>query len=327
MARLTKSMRNSRRSHFERIAVAALAAAAVTTVYAPQARAGVIPLGDAANYAVLYDGTGGQNLTITNATIDGNVGVGGTGVAWFLGPDTITGELNFAATATIRYHNTNGSNVGPTAVNYGAGPVNTDLGNLASLSSSLAGLGSNLALTGTQTVNESSGQLDTVNGVTYRIFNVTSYSEINGTLLTIKGDGSGDPVVFNFAFNANVVLKGDVALAGGLTSADQVLWNFTTSGDSIRLNNNAAGYPLPDAFIGDILAPNDALSLMNANLDGRVFGGDGTVMQIESGDTINAPLDSPPALVPEPGSLSLLGTALLALTGLSLARRRRKTIG
>ena len=51
------------------------------------------------------------------------------------------------------------------------------------LSSSLAGLGNNLAINGNQTVNESAGQSDTVNGVTYRVSNVTSYNENDGKLL------------------------------------------------------------------------------------------------------------------------------------------------
>ena len=105
--------------------------------------------------------------------------------------------------------------------------------------------------------------------------------------MTINGDGSGDPVVFNFAIG-NVNLGGDVSLTGGLTD-DQVIWNFTSSNQNIQLNNNASSYPLPDAFQGIILAPNDAISLVNANLDGRVFGGGSCDMHIVSGDTINAP--------------------------------------
>jgi hypothetical protein len=51
----------------------------------------------------------------------------------------------------------------------------------------------------------------------------------------------------------------------------------------------------PNAFHGVILAPNDAISLTNANLDGRVFGSDSSDMQIVSGATVNAS-------VPEEGS-------------------------
>lgn len=279
-----------------------------------QVRADSLPLGLAADYAVLYEGIGGHNLSITNVTINGNVGVGGTGAVQFSGPGTIAGQLDFSATNSGQFSNSNGSNVGPTSVNYSVAEVTNALGTVNSLNSSLAGLGSSLAISGNQTINESAGQLDTVGGVTYRVFNVASYSVGNGNLVTIVGDGSGDPVVFNFAFNSNVNLGGDVAL-GGL-SDDQVLWNFTTSGKNIHLNNNASSFPLPAAFQGDILAPNDAISLVNANLDGRVFGGDSSDMQIVSGDTINAP-----KAAPEPATLSLLATALVAFFALALWRK------
>jgi hypothetical protein len=70
--------------------------------------------------------------------------------------------------------------------------------------------------------------------------------------------------------------------------------------------------------MGDILAPNDALSLVNANLDGRVLGGDSSDMQIVSGDTINAPVNTP-----LPAALPLFATGLGGL-GLLGWRRKRK---
>ena len=51
-----------------------------------------------------------------------------------------------------------------------------------------------------------------------------------------------------------------------------MIWNFTSSGKNVGLNNNASSYP-GVAFHGIILAPNDKISLVNANLSGRVFGG------------------------------------------------------
>jgi uncharacterized repeat protein (TIGR01451 family) len=246
-------------------------------------------LGAAGDYAILYTGTGGHNLSITNITAHGNVGVGGTGVVQFSGPGTIGGRLDFAAASTGQNHNTNGSNVGPTSVNFGVSPVTTALNTVTTLSSSLAGLGNSITINGTQTINASDGQAVTLGGVNYRIFKVTSYSENDGKLVTINDDVVGDPVVvFNFGFSSNVNLGGDVALTGGLTD-DQVVWNFTSSGKNVSLNNNASSFPTLD-FHGIILAPNDAISLVNANLNGRVFGGNSSDMQIVSGDSIRAPL-------------------------------------
>jgi uncharacterized repeat protein (TIGR01451 family) len=260
--------------------------------------------GAAANYAVLYEGNGGHNLSITNVTVNGTIGVGGTGKVQFSGPGTITGRLDFSAASTGQYSNNNASNVGPISVNYNVAAVTNALNTVNSLSSSLAGLGNNLAIGGTQTINESAGQLKTVNGVTYRVFNITSYSETDGSVVTINGDGSGNPVVFDFDSNTNVNLGGDVTLTGGLTD-DQVIWNFTSSNQAVQLNNNASSYPQPAAFHGVILAPNDKISIVNASLDGRVFGGNCSDMQIVSGDTINAPMTSG----------TLLNTATVSATG------------
>ncbi len=291
-----------------------LAALLLTVLAVPSTRANEVAIGvSASQYAVLYEGAGGKNLSISNVTINGNVGVGGTGVVQFSGPGTINGRLDFSAANSGQFKNTNGSNVGPSSVNYSVAAVIIALNDVLSLNSSLAGLGSSLVINGTQTVNESAGQLDTINGVTYRVFNVTSYSSGDGKLLTINGDGSGDPVVFNFAFSSNVNLGGDVTLNG--LNDDQVLFNFTSSGKNVSLNNNASSFPTL-AFQGIILAPNDVILLTNANLDGRVFGGDSSDMQIVSGTTIKAP-----GVVPEPATLTLLGSGILALG--SFLRRRK----
>jgi choice-of-anchor A domain-containing protein len=292
-----------------RLFVIAAMALSLAALLVPCAWADGFSIGGAANYAVLYEGTGGHNLSISNVTVNGSVGVGGTGVVQFSGPGTIAGELDFSAGNLGQYHNTNGSNVGPTSVNYNVAAVTSDLILVNALSTSLgAEAGASIVINGNQTINASSGKLDAAGN---EVFTVTSYTEGNGNVLTINGNGHN--VVFNYAAGGNPQYGGDVVLTGGLTD-DQVLWNYTGT-NNLSLNNNASSFPLPDAFMGIILAPNAAISLVNANLDGRVFGGDSSDMQIVSGDTINSPVSAP-----EPSSLALLATGLFGLLG--FVRRR-----
>jgi PEP-CTERM motif len=165
---------------------------------------------------------------------------------------------------------------------------------------------------GNTTINGSAGVLD-ANG--NRVFNVTAYNAGNGNIVTINGDGHD--VVLNFLFNSNVNLGGDVTLVG--LGGDDVVWNFASSNQNISLNNNASSFPLPLAFQGIILAPNDALSIVNANLVGRVWGGDSHDMQVVSGDTLITPVTA----VPEPSTWAMM---LIGFVGLGFAFRhsRRK---
>ena len=84
-------------------------------------------------------------------------------------------------------------------------------------------------------------------------------------MLTINGDGVHS-VVFDFANGVN--LGGDVTLGGGLTP-DMVAWNFGGT-SNVQLNNIASSFPNV-AFQGIILASDNGISLVNANLNGRTF--------------------------------------------------------
>jgi len=277
------------------------------------ANATPIIMGDPANFVVLYEGLGGNTLNTNNTNISGNIGIGNTGQFAASGgctpsPCVINGNIEFAGTV----HESSSGTLITGTVTGGNANVATDLTNLNALSSTLGGetgtpLTINLNNLQTQTVSESSGNL--VNGD--RIFSVSSFNFTNGAILTIAGDGTGDPVVFSFTSSPS--FGGAINLTG-LTS-DQVLFNVTAS-NGLTINTNGA------TESGDFLDPNGAIQANHSVVNGRIFGGDSSNMQLVSGLTLNAP---PPSTVPEPSSMVLFATGLVGLFGGVLRRKRRIT--
>jgi hypothetical protein len=272
-------------------------------------------------YDVLYTGGGGNQLSITNVTVNGNIGVGGTGTVQFNGPGTINGTLGFNAANTGQYTNTNAGDVGPTSIAYSVGAIAADLSDLTSLSATLAGeSGTSVAIiNGTQTitVGTGAGQFGTQDANGNWIVDVSSVGDNAGQVLTINtgtGFTAGQTIVFDINGNAN--LQGDITLGSSLTS-DQLVWNFYNNGTA-SLNNNQSSYPTLD-WEGIILDPTGAVSLVNANLIGRVYGGDTHNTQIVSGDNITQPATA----TPEPSSLSFVLIGFL-LGGFGFVRLRRR---
>jgi len=281
---------------------------AVLLALLPLQRALAFTIDGGSDYAVLFEGAGGNTMHVTNVTVNGNLGVGNNGLLDLSGPATV-GRIDFSAADTGQFSNTNAANVftGPF---YNVAAVTTALNYLNSLNASLgAESGTDVSINGSTTINASAGTFHGSDSV----FNVTAFNTTNSDVLTINGDGIHD-VVLNFIglsanFNNQVVLN-------GLTS-DKVLYNFVggsglTGGPTLQVNDNGHNNPSNMVF-GDFLNPNGAISVVNTNLFGRVFGGDTHDIQIVSGDHIST-------AVPDPGSTVLLLSLSLGL----LAGAKRK---
>jgi VPDSG-CTERM motif len=280
----------------------------------PLPRALAFTIDGGSDYAVLFEGAGGNTMQVTNVTVDGNLGVGNNGLLHLDGPATV-GRIDFSAANTFpptsQFSNNNAANVfmGPF---YNVVAVTTALNFLNTLNTTLgAESGTNVNINGSTTINASAGIFHGSDSV----FNVTGFNTTNSDILTINGDGVHD-VVLNFIglsanFSNQVVLN-------GLTS-DQVLYNFVggsglTGGPTLQVNDNGHNNPTNMVF-GDFLNPNGAISVVNTNLFGRVFGGDTHDIQIVSGDHITT-------TVPDSGSTVLLLSLSLGL----LAGVKRKFI-
>jgi hypothetical protein len=287
-----------------------LGALCVATV--PYISQAAFSLDGGANFAVLFEGAGGNALQFNNGTISGDIGIAGTGQLQLSGGAAntiIDGNARFAG--PVNHTGTAGTDFAINGSFIGNDPtVQSAMNSLNTLNSTLgAENGTSVAINigngGSQTINASSGMLD-VSG--NRVFTVSSLSFVNGATLTLNGSAS-DYMVLNIAFSPS--FGGTINLAGGITS-DHVLFNFVggsgqTGGPTLTISSNGA------IEEGTFLDPNGNIQMNHSVLEGRLFGGDTHNLSVVSGASIYAP-------VPEPATLPL---ASLAAAMLIILRRRK----
>src|SRR5262249_49132263 len=123
-------------------------------------------LGDAANYAILFEGANRGTLGVSNSNTNttgtgvgqgggiGNIGVGGTGFVSISGNSTVNGSVDFSATNTGQF-----SGLSPTGgVNYGVSTVTSALNTMNALNTTLGALpGTSAAVNSDTTINASDG--------------------------------------------------------------------------------------------------------------------------------------------------------------------------
>ena len=294
----------------------------LTAQYAFHDSASGFSLGAAANYAILFEGSGNNTLQVTNVTTNvtgsgpgqgggiGNVGVGGTGTVMLNGPGSFNGNLDVSAANTGQVTGNGVAITGSTSFNVSA--VTDALNTVNALNSTLGALpGTNIGIGGTTTINAINGTFS-ASGAGYtnvRVFAVNSLNVGQGQTLTINGDPNGDSVVLNVTSSTN--FGGSVVLTGGLTP-DNVIFNFVgggnpalTGGPSLSISTGATGLAQ-----GIFLDPNGKISIGAGNVLGRVFGGDRQDLQFNGPSNVTAPLGTPTLTTTQQPTSATVGTPI-----------------
>jgi hypothetical protein len=277
------------------ILVGGAMAAAFLAAAPPQALAGAFTLGDFTFYGLLVNNgvTGGD---INTPPVNANIGIGNVTGPINLHNEVVNGEVDCSGSCASAV--SGGAITGtqlrqgalfpaghPASVNSNVAAVEsaiTTANNLSTTYGAESGSGTAVTLTGSATINASSGFLD-VTGA--RVFTAPVFSPGNGHTITINGTSS-DFVVIDVTGNGGSSLNGALTLTGGISS-DQVLINFTGTSGSVQGAANGA------TLEGTFLIRNEAVTLNSLTIDGRLFGGDTANFQFVSNAFILQPVPAP----------------------------------
>jgi hypothetical protein len=279
---------------------AGVAAAFIAAFILGTADAATIPvLGTAGNYAVL----GLANTSIVNSlvTINGNEGVSQGGQLSNNAPSVINGNVYEAAS---------GQYSGPGHLN---GSLNINAALLAQNDAdAINAFSQATGLTATQTFGAISSATTITGNGGLNVIHINGDISLNNASLTLTGS-STDVFVLDVTGNINLVGNGGLTVAGSLNSAD-VLYALTGNSGSVNTH-------VGNSIYGTVIAP-----AYNFNLDGtfngELIGGGGNIT-LKSGATVNAQPFVPG--VPEPSTVTLIGSGLLALTARFRKYRRNSS--
>jgi hypothetical protein len=311
-----------------RLAMAGLAVAGVI-LGSGSASATAVALGVASNYGLL---TGVNEVTKLNGGfhLTGNLGLtSGFNV-------TISGSNS--QSGTTYYDNENGQGSWNDSGTYTTGYASVEESMTSVVSAALSAQSAATADAATAGLTDQngsislSGQTLTINAVTNlseNVLDISSLSLLNSTLIFNDNGYTGAKFIINVtggAFTVNSTGSGKSVISGtNGASASDILFNIEGSSNAVSITGNST-----NSIIGTILAPTENVTIGGGgSLTGEIVAGVNsaskgyTVTEQSSGFNITSFAYVPQATkVPEPASIALFGTGVLAI-GYFRRRARR----
>jgi Ice-binding-like len=267
---------------------------------AVSAKATLINLGEAGDYAVLS--LTGTFLNLSNVTVNGDVGVGPNGSASVMAPSTVNGTLFTDPTATVS---------GPGNVTGGIQTKNLQQAVNDAISASNAF--NNLAAT--QMFSSISAAI-TINGNGGdNVIKLTGGINLGSGNLTLNG-GANDFFIFDIKGGLQLGGSSSVVLSGGVT-ADHVVFNFLSAsngGDGSSLMTHVG-----NTVQGTVLAVDRDITFHG--VFGEVIGG-GSSLTLMSGATVNG-IPFIPEVTPSSVIFGFLGLVVAVSSRRALGGRVR----